>query len=378
MYDFLIVGAGLAGCVLARFLTDSGARVLVIDKRDYIGGNTHSEDVDGVSVHMHGPHIFHTNDCEVWYYANKFAAFNGFRNEPIAVYGDETYNLPINMNTFLQMFGARAPEQARRALEADRVPCDNPDNLEDHLLATVGKTIYTKLMRGYTEKQWGRSCRELPISLAKRVPVRYTFDNSYFNDRWQGVPIGGWARFFDVMMQGIPAELQADYLSDAEYLRGKAKHVIYTGAVDELYNCDLGRLEYRSLAFEHKRVEINNYAGVAVTNYTSKDVPFTRVTEHKHFAGGDDREHTIITFETPAAYDGHNIPYYPVCWGGNLELYSKYAQRASKEGYVLCGRLAEYKYYSMSDAIKSALRTAKALLGKVDLWPQGGSRGGLV
>ena len=194
MYDFLIVGAGLAGCVLARFLTDSGARVLVVDKRDYIGGNTHSEDVDGVSVHMHGPHIFHTNDCEVWYYANRFAVFNGFRNEPIAVYGNEAYNLPINMNTFLQMFGARTPEQARRALEADRVPCDNPDNLEDHLLATVGKTIYTKLMQGYTEKQWGRSCRELPISLAKRVPVRYTFNNSYFNDRWQGVP--GFIRIF--------------------------------------------------------------------------------------------------------------------------------------------------------------------------------------
>lgn len=371
-YDFLIVGAGLAGCILARFLTDSGARVLVVDKRDYIGGNTRSTDVDGISVHMHGPHIFHTNDCEVWYYVNRFATFNGFRNEPIAVYRGETYNLPINMNTFSKMFGAITPESARQAVEADCVPCENPDNLEDYLLSTVGKTIYAKLMQGYTEKQWGKPCKELPASLAQRVPIRYTYDNSYFRDKWQGIPMGGWDRFFDFMMQGIPTVLEADFLKDKEYFRSKAKHTIYTGAVDELFNCDAGRLGYRSLTFTHKRVETGDYTGVAVTNFTGSEIPFTRVTEHKHFAGGDDLGHTIISFEMPVAHNGHNIPYYPVCWGANLELYAKYAQRAADDGYILCGRTAEYKYYSMSDTIKSALRTAKTLLGKVDLWPQGG------
>jgi len=363
-YDYLIVGAGLAGLVLSRELTDAGKKVLLIDKRSYIGGNIHCDDMDGITVHSHGAHIIHTDNREVWAYIRQFVSMNGFINTPIAVSGNAVYNLPLNMNTFSRLFGIRSPQEAQDQINSDCVPCEEPSNLEDYLLNIVGRRIYYTLLKGYTEKQWGHSCRELPISVMRRIPIRYTYNNSYYNQRWQGVPDQGYNDLAAQLADGAEVVLNQDYLPDQRFLDSLADRVIYTGAVDELYRYSLGHLEYRSLDFETVRIDCNNLMGVAVTNFTDSDVPYTRVIEHKHFTFGDDRPYTVISYEKPSAFDGTNIPYYPVCIDKNIALYQKYAKMALEQGYVLCGRLAEYKYHDMSDTILSALRTSKALLKK--------------
>lgn len=365
-YDYLIVGAGLAGCVLARQLTDAGKNVLLIDKRPYVGGNVHTTDVDGIEVHEHGAHIFHTNNLAVWKYINRFARVNNFINTPIAVYKNKVYNLPINMNTFSQLYGVLHPDEAMKAISEDLTYYENPQNLEEHLLSTVGSKIYQTLLKGYTEKQWGHDCKELPISIMRRVPIRFTYNNSYYDQNWQGVPENGYSDFFEKLTDGIKIVFGVDYLKDKKGFNKLSDSIIYTGAADELFNYQLGKLEYRSLRFEHKFIKgISNLNGVAVTNYTDKDVPYTRVIEHKHFKGfGVDLKtgNTVITYEYPQKYDGFNIPYYPVCLNDNLALYQKYATMAKEQNYLLCGRIAEYKYYDMSDTIRSALELSEHLL----------------
>lgn len=363
-FDFLIVGAGLAGSVLARELQNAGASVIVIDKRKHKGGNLYTPSVHGITVHKYGAHIVHTSNKTVWAYFNKYAEMQRFVNSPIAVYGNELYNLPINMNTLYKLFDAHTPNEAKKAVERDCIPCANPKNLEDWILATAGKTIYQKLIKGYTEKQWGKTCKELPISIMKRIPIRYTFDNSYYNDVYQGIPKGGYNAFIDRLIGGVPVILGVDYNENKHELQKIAKHVIYTGAVDSLYD-DEPWLEYRSLEFTMDTVMLNDAQGVAVRNYTDDQTPYTRTIEHKHFEGGDNKPFTLVSYEIPAEYVlGQNEPYYPIETAENAALYSKLRSRAETDGYTLCGRLAEYKYYDMGETILSALRTSKEIIEK--------------
>ncbi len=361
MYDYLIVGSGLYGAVFAHEAHKRGKTCLVLEKRDHVGGNVYCETVEGVTVHRYGAHIFHTNNQEVWDYVNGLAKFNRFTNSPIANYHGELYNLPFNMNTFYQMWGVRTPAEAKAKIEEQRAVIQGePSNLEEQAISLVGTDIYEKLINGYTEKQWGRPCRELPSFIIKRLPVRFTYDNNYFNDRYQGIPEGGYTPLIERLLEGVEVRLNTDFLADKDHWRSQAKRVVYTGTVDAYFDDCFGQLEYRSLRFETETLDQENYQGVAVVNYTDRETPFTRLIEHKHFEFGT-QEKTVITREYPAEWQRGMEPYYPVNDEKNGALYQKYAALAQKEeGVLFGGRLGQYCYYDMDKVIAAALEAVKA------------------
>ncbi len=358
-YDYLIVGAGIYGSVFAHEMTRSGKRCLVIDKRDHIGGNVYTKNIQGINVHMYGPHIFHTNNKEIWDYVNSFVEFNRFTNSPVASYEDELYNLPFNMNTFYQLWGVQTPQQAKAKIASQIVPCQKPRNLEEYALSIVGADIYTKLIKGYTEKQWGRPCSELPVSIIKRLPVRFTFDNNYYKDRYQGVPVGGYTLLIERLLQNVNVRLNTDYFQDKEKLNAEAKHIIYTGKIDQYFDYKYGKLSYRSMSFEHTVLNEENYQGNAIVNYTHRDLPYTRIIEHKHFETGS-QSHTVITKEYPSESGTHDEPHYPIADEHNKTIYSKYKKLADDQVNVsFGGRLATYQYYDMHQVIAAALADSK-------------------
>ena len=364
-YDYLIVGSGLYGAVFTRQALDAGKSCLVLEKRAHTGGNIRCERIEGIDVHVYGAHIFHTADREVWEYIDRFTPCNRYTNSPIANYKGELYNLPFNMNTFHQMWGVRTPDEARRMIEKQRaVIKGEPKNLEEQAISLVGTDIYEKLVKGYTEKQWGRDCRELPAFIIKRLPVRFTYDNNYFNDPYQGIPIEGYNALTDRLLDGADVILNTDYNSDRETWNAVADRVVYTGTLDSFYDYRFGKLEYRSLRFETEtREDTDNFQGVAVVNYTDVSLPFTRIIEHKHFAFGTQPK-TVITREYPETWTEGMEPYYPVNDDRNGALYAKYAALAAKENRVLFGgRLAEYKYYDMDKVVRAALDAAKREFG---------------
>ncbi|MDR1042726.1 MAG: UDP-galactopyranose mutase [Clostridiales Family XIII bacterium] len=360
MYDYLIVGAGLFGAVFAHEASQKGKRCLVIDKRPHTGGNLHCDEVEGIVVHRYGAHIFHTNDRDIWEYMNRFAEFNRYTNAPIANYKGELFNLPFNMNTFYKLWGVTTPEDARRIIDEQRANAGvkEPKNLEEQAISLVGTDVYEKLIKGYTEKQWGRPCAELPAFIIKRLPVRFTFDNSYFNDRYQGIPIGGYNLIIDKMLEKCEVRLGADYFDDAARYKGAAAKVVYTGMIDAYYGYRFGRLEYRSLLFETELLSGPNFQGNAVVNYTSSDVPYTRIIEHKHFEFGN-QDKTVITREYPKTFAPGDEPYYPVNDGKNAALYEKYrALAADEKDVIFGGRLGTYRYLDMWQVVAEALRCA--------------------
>ena len=363
MYNYLIVGSGLFGAVFAYEAKKRGKSVLVIERRNHVGGNIYCEEKEGINVHKYGAHIFHTDYKDVWEYVNKFVEFNNFINSPIAYYKGELYNLPFNMNTFSKMWGVVTPaEAAAKIAEQRKAITREPQNLEEQAISLIGTDVYTKLIKGYTEKQWNRSCKELPAFIIQRLPVRYTFDNNYFNDRYQGIPIGGYNKLIDALLAGVEVRLGVDYNNQRKAYQGIAEKVVYTGPIDAYFNYGLGQLEYRGLRFETERLEEVNHQGVAVVNYTEREVPYTRSIEHKHFEFGK-QSVTYVTKEYPANWKPGEEAYYPVNNDKNQKLYMQYAELAKKEKNVIYGgRLAEYKYYDMDDAIKSALDTVKRVL----------------
>ncbi len=365
-YDYLIVGAGLFGAAFAQEMHKKGKRCLVIDKRSHIGGNAYTEEIEGIQVHKYGAHIFHTSDKEVWDYVNAFAEFNRYTNSPVARYKDELYNLPFNMNTFYALWGVKTPEEAKAKIEEQRAEAlsgregREPVNLEEQAIALAGRDIYEKLVKGYTEKQWGRRATELPPFIIKRLPVRFTFDNNYFNDTYQGIPIGGYTAMIDKMLEGSEVRLNTDYFADREALNASADRIVYTGPIDAYYDYCYGPLEYRSLRFETEILDIPNYQGNAVVNYTEYEIPYTRIIEHKHFELGT-QEKTVITREYPATWKQGDEPYYPMNDEKNGALFARYRALADQEKNVLFGgRLGEYKYYDMHQVIRAALEAARA------------------
>ncbi len=357
-YDYLVVGAGPFGSIFAYEASKRGKRVKVIDKRNHVGGNMYCEKIEGINVHKYGAHIFHTSNKEVWDYLNKFVTFNRYTNSPIAIYNNELYNLPFNMNTFNKLWGVVTPEQAMKKIEEQKAShyVENPQNLEQQALNLVGIDIYEKLIKSYTEKQWGRKCVDLPAFIIKRLPVRFTYDNNYFNDTYQGIPIGGYNVLFDKWLENVDVELNVDYFNDRIGLNSIADKVLFTGMIDQYYQYQFGRLEYRSLEFEHKIIDSNNYQGNAVVNYTGPDVGYTRIIEHKHFEFGQ-QEKTVITKEYSKEWYLGDEPYYPINNDDNANMYEQYAALASKETNVIFGgRLAEYKYYDMHHIVENALK----------------------
>lgn len=367
MYDYLIVGAGLFGSVFARKATDAGKKVLVIDKRPNIAGNVYTEDIEHIHVHKYGAHIFHTNNKEVWEYVTKFAEFNRFTNSPVANYKGELYSLPFNMYTFNKMWGVVTPQEAAAKIEAQRKEAGitEPRNLEEQAISLVGKDIYEKLIKGYTEKQWGRDCKDLPAFIIKRLPVRLTFDNNYFNALYQGIPEGGYTKMVANMLDGIEVRLNTDYLEKKDELDALADKVVYTGAIDAYFNYKLGALEYRSVRFDTEVLDMPNFQGNAAVNYTDKETPWTRIIEHKWFEFGKDDEgndipKTVISREYSSEWKVGDEPYYPVNDEKNGALYQEYKKLADAEKKVIFGgRLGEYKYYDMDAVIASALSLAK-------------------
>lgn len=360
-YDYLVVGAGLYGAVFAYEANKKGKKCLVIDKREHIAGNIYSENVHGINVHKYGAHIFHTSDKEVWDYINQFAEFNNYINSPIARYKDELYNLPFNMNTFSKMWGITTPKQAKDIIESQIADLNitEPKNLEEQALSLVGRDVYEKLIKGYTEKQWGRDCKELPSFIIKRLPLRFVYDNNYFNDRYQGIPVGGYTKIVEKMLDGIEVRLNTDYLKNREEFDAIAERIVYTGMIDEFYDYKLGVLEYRSVRFETEELDMENYQGNAVVNYTEREVPYTRIIEHKHFEFGK-QPTTIISREYSSEWKKGDEPYYPVNNEKNNNLYLKYKELADKENKVIFGgRLGGYKYYDMDKVIKASLDMCK-------------------
>jgi UDP-galactopyranose mutase len=353
-YDYLIVGAGFFGSVFAREMTDAGASCLVIDKRNHIGGNCYTENVGGINVHKYGAHIFHTNSRKIWEYVNRFAEFNHYRHTVKANSSGEIYSFPINMMTFYQMWGVTTPKQAMDKIFSVRETFKEPSNLEEWVLSKVGREIYEKFIYGYTKKNWGREPIELPASIIKRIPIRYTYDDSYFFDRYQGIPIGGYTAIFDGLLEGIALEMGVDFLKDRERLEGIAEKIVYTGSIDELFDCDEGRLEWRSTKFTQKEMD-GDYQGGSIINYTDEKIPFTRITEHKHFEfGSAGMGSTVITHEYPQKWSPGKIKIYPINNKKNEELYKSYKKRISSK-YILGGRLAEYRYYDMHQVVASSL-----------------------
>ena len=370
MYDFLIVGAGLYGAVIAQRAKAAGKSVLVIDKRDHIAGNVYTEDVEGIHVHKYGAHIFHTNNKAVWDYINQFATFNRFTNSPVANYHGELYSLPFNMYTFNKMWGVVTPEEAAAKIEEQRKEITGePQNLEEQAISLVGRDVYEKLVKGYTEKQWGRDCKELPAFIIKRLPVRLTFDNNYFNALYQGIPVGGYTKMVERMLDGIEVKTGVDYLANKDEWDAQAERIIYTGAIDAYFNYSLGNLEYRSVRFETELLDTPNFQGNAAVNYTDRETPWTRIIEHKWFEFGKDENgndllKTVISREYSSEWKLGDEPYYPVNDEKNGQLYAQYKDLADKEQKVIFGgRLGEYKYYDMDQVIAVALEKAEQLLG---------------
>lgn len=368
MYDYLIVGAGLYGATIARKAMDAGKTVLVIDKREHVAGNVYTEKVEGINVHKYGAHIFHTNDSEVWEFVQQFATFNRFTNSPVANYKGELYSLPFNMYTFNKMWGVVTPKEAAAKIEEQRKAAGitEPKNLEEQAISLVGTDIYEKLIKGYTEKQWGRPCNELPAFIIKRLPVRLTFDNNYFNALYQGIPVGGYTKMVENMLKGADVSLGVDYLADKSAWDAKATKVIYTGPIDAYFDYKYGPLEYRSVRFENELLDIPNFQGNAAVNYTSTDEPWTRIIEHKWFEFGKDEDgndlpKTVISREYSSEWKMGDEPYYPVNDEKNGELYKKYKELADSESVIFGGRLGEYKYYDMDQVIAAALEKVKTL-----------------
>lgn len=368
-YDYLIVGAGLFGAVFAHEAKKAGKNVLVIDKRAHIGGNIYTKEVEGIQVHEYGAHIFHTSDKKVWDYVQQFAEFNRYTNSPVARYKDELYNLPFNMNTFSKMWGISTPQEAKEKIaeQIKEAGITEPKNLEEQAISLVGRDIYEKLVKGYTEKQWGKRATELPSFIIRRLPVRFVYDNNYFNDKYQGIPIGGYTKMVEKMLDGVEVRLNTDYFANKEKLDAEAENVVFTGMIDEYYNYCYGELEYRSLRFETEVLDEENHQGNAVVNYTEYEVPYTRIIEHKHFEYGcqggygntmtESNPKTVITREYPAQWKKGDEPYYPMNDEKNNALYQKYQELAEKEEHVIFGgRLGMYKYYDMHQVIAEALK----------------------
>lgn len=362
-FDYLVVGAGLFSAVFAYKATQKGKSCLVIDKRDHIAGNIYTQNIDGINVHKYGAHIFHTDDSEVWEFVNEFAQFNDFVNTPLANFNGEIYNMPFNMNTFEQMWGIKTADEAMDIIEKQRSTIKGePKNLEEQAISLVGTDIYQKLIKGYTEKQWGRPCRELPKFIINRLPVRFQYNNNYFNDKYQGIAIGGYTKMIEKMLNGSEIKLNTDYFEHKAQLDSLADKVIFTGRIDQYFGFEFGSLEYRSLEFDSEIVDCEKYQDVAVVNYTDSETPFTRIIEHKHFDNARASK-TIITREYPATFKEGMEPYYPVNNPENQAIYEKYAALAKKETKVIFGgRLGSYRYYDMDDTVRAALDLAKEIL----------------
>ena len=376
-YDYLIVGAGLAGATTAHELTKAGFKCLVIDKRPEVGGNVYTENISGINVHKYGAHIFHTSDKQIWDYVNSFVEFNRYTNCPVAQAPDgKLYNLPFNMNTFYQMWGVKTPDEAQRKIDEQRKDAlermraegvEEPRNLEEQALTLIGKDIYEKLIKHYTEKQWGRKCTDLPAFIIRRLPVRLTFDNNYFNDSFQGIPVGGYTLLIENMLKGVEVKLNTDYFEHREELHKLADKIIYTGEIDRFYDYRFGHLQYRTVSFETETLDMPNYQGNAVINYTDSETPFTRIIEHKHFEAFGNEVYanpvTVISREYSKEWNPGDEPYYPVNDERNSALYAKYKELADREENVIfCGRLAEYRYYDMHQVISETLKKVKQLL----------------
>lgn len=369
MYDLLIVGAGLFGATVARELTDAGKKVLVVEKRDHIAGNVYTEKDRGVTVHVYGAHIFHTNSDGVWAYVNRFARFNRFTNSPLARYGDELYSLPFSMYTFHQMWGVTTPEEARAKIgeQIKNAGITDPANLEEQAISLVGTDIYEKLIRGYTEKQWGRPCRELPAFIIRRLPVRFTYDNNYFNAKYQGIPVKGYTALVGRLLEGIEVRMETDYLENREELDAMAERVLFTGPIDAFFGYCLGKLEYRTLRFEREYPDTDNYQGNAVVNYTDEETPWMRTIEHKWFNFGKDENGkeipgTVVTREYSAPWEEGREPFYPVNDETNNALYQKYRKMGEARGILFGGRLGSYRYFDMDQTVEQALACAGDLL----------------
>ncbi len=371
-YDYLVVGAGLFGSVFAQQAMEKGKKVLVIDKRPNVAGNVYTEKIEGINVHKYGAHIFHTNDTEVWNYVNRFATFNRFTNTVIANYKGEIYSMPFNMLTFNKMWGVVTPQQAREKIEQQKREANisEPKNLEEQAISLVGRDIYEKLVKGYTEKQWGRKCTELPPSIIKRLPVRFTYDNNYFNALYQGIPNGGYTKMVENLLKGADVRLNTEYLANKEELDGLAEKIVYTGAIDEFFGYRLGKLQYRSVRFENEVLDTDSFQGNAAVNYTDAETPWTRIIEHKWFEfgkdeNGNDLPKTVISREYSSEWKEGDEPYYTVNDQRNTDLYNEYHKLAEKlPNVIFGGRLAEYKYYDMDQVIASALRISKEELNR--------------
>ena len=366
MYDYLIVGSGLFGSIFAYEANKRKKKCLVIDKRSHIGGNIYTENIEGINVHKYGAHIFHTSNKDIWKYINQFSEFNRYTNSPIAIYKNELYNMPFNMNTFSKLWGIKTSDEAKKIIETEKKEAQilEPKNLEEQAISLVGKTIYEKLVKGYTEKQWGRKATELPSFIIKRLPVRFTYDNNYFNDSYQGIPIGGYTKIIEKMLQGIEVKLNCNYFDNKKDLDSIAKRIIFTGAIDQYYEYCFGELEYRSVRFENEILDMENYQGNAVVNYTDYEIPYTRIIEHKHFEFGTQAK-TVISKEYSDKWTKDKEPYYPINDEKNNELYSKYKELSTKENsnIIFGGRLGEYKYYDMDKIIEKSLECVSNELG---------------
>ena len=362
-YDYLIVGSGLFGSIMAHELTKKGKNCLVIEKRNHIGGNVYTEEIENINVHKYGAHIFHTNNKEVWEYINQFADFNRYTNSPVANYKGELYNLPFNMNTFHQMWGVKTPAEAKAKInqQKEESKIENPKNLEEQAISLIGKDIYEKLVKGYTEKQWGRKCEDLPAFIIKRLPVRFTFDNNYFNDLYQGIPIGGYTRIIEKMLEGIDVKLNTDFFDDREKWLSAADKIIFTGMIDQYFDYCYGELEYRGLNFEFETLDMENYQGNAVINYTDSETPYTRIIEHKHFENSKSPK-TIITKEYPKTWVKGEEAYYPMNDEKNSELFKKYEKLSEREVNVIFGgRLGMYKYFDLWQEVDEVLNMVEIL-----------------
>lgn len=363
-YDYLIVGAGLFGATFAYEATKKGKKCLLIDKRSHIGGNVYTEQIEGINVHKYGAHIFHTSNKEVWDFVNRFATFNHYVNSPVAVYKDELYNLPFNMNTFSKMWNVKTPQQARDVIKSQIASLNikDPKNLEEQALSLVGTDVYEKLIKGYTEKQWGRDCKDLPAFIIKRLPLRFTYDNNYFNDRYQGIPEGGYTQMIEKMLEGCDIQLETDYFEFVKQTNIQYDKVIYTGMIDEYYQFKYGRLEYRTVSFENEVLDTDNFQGNAVVNYTEREIPYTRIIEHKHFEFGTQPK-TVISKEYPVEWKYGMEPYYPINNERNIAIYQQYKALADQEENVYFGgRLGMYQYFDMDKVILAAWQLTQALL----------------
>lgn len=364
-YHYVIVGSGLYGCVFAYLAKQAGKTCLVVEKRNHLGGNAYCDNIEGINVHKYGAHIFHTSNKEVWNFVNQFAEFNRYTNSPIANYKGRLFNLPFNMNTFYQMWGVTTPEQAISIIEQQKKSANigEPETLEQQAISLVGKDIYETLIKGYTEKQWGRKCTELPAFIIKRLPLRFTFNNNYFNDRFQGIPLGGYNNIIKALLEGIETQTDVDFFDHRTHYEQIAEKIVFTGCIDKYYNYTFGKLEYRSLMFETQTIDTQNYQGNAVVNFTDRETPYTRIIEHKHFEPENPvyfNDKTVITKEFPMEFSGSNDPIYPVNNQQNTDIYNKYKALSMQEHNVIFGgRLAEYKYYDMDKVIEKALSDGK-------------------